>query len=119
MGVRYIKKIGVDRIHRYEQSLCADLYKKLSRISNVILYTGCPDMTYGNVLSFNVKGKSPEDVGKILDRHNICVRTGICCAPLANEFIGTSEGGVVRCGFGIYNNTKQIDRFCNVIDNIK
>lgn len=52
---------------------------------------------------------SPDEIGLILNKNGIGVRTGMHCAPLANKFFSTSPSGTVRFSFGIFNTTEEID----------
>jgi selenocysteine lyase/cysteine desulfurase len=62
------------------------------------------------VLSINVKGKSPELVGKFLANEKIITRVGLHCAPKVHESIGTiSSGGTVRFSVGYFNTFEEVD----------
>jgi cysteine desulfurase/selenocysteine lyase len=63
------------------------------------------------LVSLSVADKDPETVGMFLDADwNIAVRTGLQCAPLAHEALGTAPLGTVRFGFGPFNTEWQVDR---------
>ena len=68
---------------------------------------------------FNVKGYISDEIGKILDKYKIEVRTGLHCSPSAHEFADSLETGVVRVSPSIFNTKNDIDRFINVVKNIK
>lgn len=74
---------------------------------------------YAPVLSFNVLGKTSEDISTILNKCNVAVRSGIHCAPLAHKKIGTTEIGTVRVSPSIYNTDTEIYRLINILKNIK
>jgi cysteine desulfurase / selenocysteine lyase len=58
----------------------------------------------------NVEGMNPTDVGTILDGdYNIAVRTGLHCAPLVHEDLGTAATGAVRFSLGAFNTEDDID----------
>ena len=71
------------------------------------------------LLSFNIRGYISDEVGKILDKNGIEVRTGLQCAPSAHEFGGTSEIGVVRVSPSVFNTKFEIDKLIEVIRTIK
>ncbi|MBE6903623.1 MAG: aminotransferase class V-fold PLP-dependent enzyme [Ruminococcaceae bacterium] len=115
-GVRFIKQRGLDNIFKQENELLAFAYKELSKIKSVILYTPFPDNTYTGVLSFNIKGKTADEVAEILNSQNIFVRSGLHCAPFAHKKIGTlNEGGTVRISFGAFNSYTEIKTFLAII----
>lgn len=63
------------------------------------------------VVSLTLAGRAPDAVGMMLDvDHDIAVRTGLQCAPLAHEALGTAPEGTVRFSFGPFNTPEQIDR---------
>jgi len=63
------------------------------------------------VISLTMASKDPATVGMFLDADwNIAVRTGLHCAPLAHEALGTAPEGSVRLGFGAFNTMEQVDR---------
>jgi len=71
------------------------------------------------VVSLTVAGQEPETVGMFLDADwNIAVRTGLQCAPLAHEALGTAPLGTVRFGFGPFNTPTQVDRAITALRNI-
>ena len=71
------------------------------------------------LLSFNIEGYVSDEVGKILDKNAIEVRTGLQCAPSAHEFGGTSDIGVVRVSPSAFNTKFEIDRLVDVVKAIK
>jgi len=83
----------------------------LRDIDDVILY--CADSPDGHlpVLSVNVKGFEAGNTGTLLDvDHNIATRTGLHCAPLVHEQMGTAEiKGTVRFSIGVFNTPEHID----------
>jgi cysteine desulfurase family protein len=63
------------------------------------------------VVSLLLAGRDPHEVGEFLDAdHGLAVRTGLHCAPLCHEALGTAPGGTVRFSFGPFNTTDQVDR---------
>ena len=83
----------------------------MKRIPNLILYG--PDETEdaAMVISFNIEGIRCEDVAYQLDKnHDIMIRAGLHCAPLAHEVIGTIKTGTARIGIGYFNTKEDIDK---------
>ena len=93
----------------YEHKLLAYAIEKLQTIEGIILY-GNPDLEKRTaVISFNLKGIHPYDVGTILDKMGIAVRTGHHCAQPIMDFYHIS--GTIRASFAVYNTFDEIDTF--------
>ncbi len=110
-GVQWIEKQGLHAIEAHEMGLMRRLVDGLRRIPGVTLY--CQDGLENHiaVLVFNVVGLEAGDTGTILDvDHNIACRTGLHCAPMVHEQIGTDKlHGAVRFGIGPFNTEAHID----------
>jgi cysteine desulfurase/selenocysteine lyase len=109
-GLAWIQAKGVEAIHAEEMRLTRILVDGLRAIPRVRLY--CLDSLANHiaVLSFNVDGMDAADVGMMLDvDHGIACRTGLHCAPLVHEQIGTDKiHGAVRFGIGPFNTEEHI-----------
>ena len=110
-GVKWVQEKGLDALHAQEMALTRKLRDGLRAIDGVTLY--CQDDLAGHisVLAFNVDGMEALNVGTILDvDHNIACRTGLHCAPLLHEQLGTDKlHGAVRFGIGPFNTEAHID----------
>ena len=104
-GLDFIQSFGIDSIAKHEEKLWYEAADRLSSISGVTIY----DNTPGGVLLFNLDGIPADNVGELLSRQGICLRTGYHCAPLAHKALGTPEGGALRLGFGIFNTVRELD----------
>lgn len=119
LGVDHILDKGIKAIHEQEMTLMQRLCKGLSEIQGVDLY--CAEDLTGHlaVLSVNISGISPEDAGAILDGDfNIAVRTGLHCAPLVHEDLGTGNAGAIRFSLGQFNTEADIDRAIEAMSKI-
>jgi cysteine desulfurase family protein len=109
-GLTWLLGKGVANVHHEEMRLATLLRDGLKAIPNVKLY--CLDSLDNHiaVLSFNVEGMDAADVGTMLDvDHGIACRTGLHCAPLVHEQIGTDKvHGAVRFGIGPFNTEAHI-----------
>ena len=109
-GLKWIAAKGMDRIHKQEMRLTRMLRDGLSDLDGVSLY--CQDDLNDHiaVLSFNVDEMEALDVGTLLDgEYDIACRTGLHCAPLVHEQLGTDQiGGAVRIGIGPFNTEDHI-----------
>jgi cysteine desulfurase/selenocysteine lyase len=111
-GQRWLEEEGMDNIHRRETALWDKLRCGLQKIDGVTTY--CADGTENHlpVLSFNIEGWEASDVGTMLDvDYGIACRTGLQCAPLVHEHLGTDKmKGTVRLSVGPFNIEEHIDR---------
>jgi cysteine desulfurase family protein len=109
-GVKYILNEGMDKISNYELSLVHRLIEGLSNIPGFTLYGTERENVQAPVLSFNIKGYDPGEVGAILDQaFDIKVRTGLHCAPAVHRNIGTYPSGTIRLSPGYFNTIEEID----------
>jgi len=110
-GVKWVLERGVDAIHRHEMDLWRLLRDGLRGIDGVTLYCQDAERDRIGVLSFNVEGLEAADVGTMLDvDHDIACRTGLHCAPMVHEHLGTDRiHGSVRFGIGPFNTAAQIE----------
>jgi cysteine desulfurase family protein len=111
-GVKWVLARGVAAIHRHEMDLWRQLRDGLRAIEGVTLYCAddVADRERISVLSFNVAGLVAGDVGTMLDvDYGIACRTGLHCAPMVHEHLGTDKmHGSVRFGVGPLNTVEQI-----------
>ncbi len=102
----YMHGIGFDKIAAYEQELLVYATKALLGIEGLEIYGTAAEKTA--VVSFNIKGLHPYDIGSILDQMGIAVRTGHHCAQPIMDYY--SIPGTVRVSFSFYNTFEEIDR---------
>ena len=113
-AVDFINSIGIQTIHDYEKELVDYTIQRLSEFEEVEIYA--KDAEHSGAVSFNLKfdGVHSSDVGMILDKKGIAVRTGHHCAqPIMQHF---NIPGTVRASFAVYNTKAEIDTF---IDGLK
>ena len=86
----------------------------LSKIYGLTLYTNAE--FGGPNIAFNVNGMSSTDAGNILsDEYDICVRTGLHCAPLAHKHYGTLSSGMIRASLGVDTKLEEINFFIQAV----
>lgn len=101
----YINNIGMDQIAAYEEELLQYATAALEKIPGLKIYGKAPQKTA--VISFNVEGIHPYDIGSILDKLGIAVRTGHHCAQPIMDYYQIP--GTVRASFSFYNTFEEID----------
>ncbi|MDG1264046.1 MAG: cysteine desulfurase [Flavobacteriaceae bacterium] len=101
----YMNTIGFETIAAYEQELLIYATEQLKEIDGVKIYGEAPHKTA--VISFNVDDIHPYDIGSILDKMGIAVRTGHHCAQPIMDFFKIP--GTIRISFSFYNTRKEID----------
>lgn len=106
IAIDYVNAIGLDKIAAYEQELLDYGTEKLQEIDNLRIY-GTAHKT--SVISFNVDGIHPYDIGSILDKLGVAVRTGHHCAQPIMDFYQIP--GTIRASFAFYNTKEEIDVF--------
>jgi cysteine desulfurase/selenocysteine lyase len=110
-GIKWINQHGMAQLLEHEMALTRRLRDGLAAIPGVTLYCQDDLANHISVLVFNIAGMEAADTGTILDvDYNIACRTGLHCAPLVHEAIGTAAiHGAVRFGVGTFNTAAEID----------
>ncbi|WP_289664293.1 aminotransferase class V-fold PLP-dependent enzyme [Flavobacterium panacagri] len=110
-AIDYLNSIGFDNIQAYEHELLEHATKRLSEIEGLKIYgTG---KNKASVVSFNIDGIHPYDIGSIIDKLGIAVRTGHHCAqPIMNFFC---IPGTIRASFSFYNTKEEIDAMVDAV----
>lgn len=104
-AVDYMNSIGFERIAAYENELLAYATTKLLEIEGLKIYGTSSNKT--SVISFNIEGVHAYDLGTIIDKLGIAIRTGQHCAQPIMDFYGIS--GTARASFAFYNTKEEID----------
>lgn len=105
-AIEYIWSIGLDQIGAHEQELLLYAHEELSKIDGM-RFIGTAKEKAG-VVSFLIEGTHPYDIGALLDKQGIAVRTGHhCTQPLMDYF---NIPGTVRASLGVYNSAEDIDK---------
>jgi cysteine desulfurase family protein len=109
-GVKWVMSRGLDQIHHHEMRLMTMLRDGLQEIPGVTLYCQDDLIDHIAVLLFNVNGLEAMETGTMLDvDYNIACRTGLHCAPLVHDQLGTTAiHGAVRFGLGPFNTEAHV-----------
>jgi cysteine desulfurase/selenocysteine lyase len=114
-SIKYIETIGIDAIHQYESDLLNYATKKLLAIDGVKIIGTARNKAA--VISFLIGKIHPYDLGTILDKMGIAVRTGHHCAQPIMDRYGIP--GTVRASFALYNSIEEIDIFIEGVNQAK
>jgi len=114
-ALNYMNSISFDAIATYENELLAYATKKLLDIEGLKIYGTSPHKT--SVISFNIEGIHPYDIGSILDKLGVAVRTGHHCAQPIMDFYKIP--GTVRASFAFYNTKEEIDVLVAAVNKAK
>lgn len=119
-GLGWLQEKGLDSIHDHEMSLVEKLRDGLRDVEGAVSYCQDDLADHIAVFVFNVEGIEASNTGTMLDvDHNIACRTGLHCAPLVHEAIGTTEiHGAVRFGIGPFNTEEQIEAAIGAVKEI-
>ena len=104
-AVDYMNSIGFDNIQQQELDLLEYATKRLLEIEGLRIYGTSQEKT--SVVSFNIEGIHPYDIGTIIDKLGIAVRTGHHCAQPIMQFFNIP--GTIRASFSFYNTKEEID----------
>jgi len=119
-GVKWLEEKGMYNIHEHEMKLTRMLRDNLKDVDGITLYC-MDDLTdHIGIFLFNVNDFEALNVGTMLDvDHNIACRTGLHCAPLIHDHLGTTEiHGAVRFGIGPFNTEEHIQTAIDAIKEI-
>ena len=109
-SISFLEDKSIDRIHKREMALLKRLRDGLRQIEGTTVYCADDLSNHVALLSVNIEGLDPEDVGEMLNHDfGIAVRTGLHCAPGVHETIPTTPRGSVRFSLGPFSTEAHID----------
>lgn len=118
-ALRWIEETGIERIREQEQKNRLRLIEILSEYSFIRTVGIAEDNRYVGVVSVLIDGVSSDSCGSIFDRLGISVRTGLQCAPLAHQFLGTYPSGTVRFSVSYFTQEKDFQELNQALSYIK
>lgn len=113
-AIAYIGNIGIDNIRQWEQHLLQRATDGLMTIPGMRIFGTSPEKSA--VISFLVGNIHHYDMGMLLDKLGVAVRTGHHCAQPLMTSLGVE--GTVRASFGVYNTEEEVDRFIEAVDRV-
>lgn len=114
-AVRFLEDVGFETLAGHENFLLESCEEKLNQIPDIHIYGQAPEKS--GVVSFLVGDIHPYDMGTLIDKMGIAVRTGHHCAQPVMEFYRIP--GTLRASVGIYNSVEDIDRFVEAVKKAK
>ncbi len=109
-SIKYLNKIGMDKIEEHEKKLRKYLIDKLVTIPHIDILNIESD---SGIVSFNVDGIFAEDVAYYLNKYGVCVRAGSHCAKLTKDFLGVVNS--LRISLYLYNTESEIDSIIELL----
>ena len=114
-AIKYVNSIGLSQIAPYEHGLLQYTMERMREIPNIKLYGEAPEKS--SVVSFGIDGIHHFDMGTLLDKMGIAVRTGQLCAEPVMQHYGVT--GMVRASIGMYNTREEIDGLCEGVKKVE
>lgn len=115
VALDYLNKIGFEAIAKHEEELLHYATAELKKIEGLKIYGDVPNKT--SLISFNIEGLHPYDIGSILDQMGIAVRTGHHCTQPIMDFYEIP--GTVRASFAFYNTLEEVDSLVKAVKRAK
>ena len=112
-AIDYLSRLGMDRVRQHEIAMLDYALPKLADLPGVTVF-GPPDSSQrGGVISFDLEGVHPHDIGQVLDSQGVAVRTGHHCAQPVMAALNVTA--TARASFYVYNTTAEIDVLADAI----
>jgi len=113
-GIEYINSIGIDAVMKKIDDLTEKITDTLSDEKGIRIYGNS-----GGIVSFSLEGIPSSVVARELDGYHICVRSGLHCAPMTHEKLGTTKFGLTRVSVSVFNDKSCADKLFLAIKEIK
>ena len=110
-AINYVAEIGFDNIQKHEHELLEYATKQLNEIQGLVIYGNAKHKT--SVISFNVGSIHPFDIGTLLDKYGVAIRSGHHCTQPLWQFYNIP--GTIRASFAFYNTFEEVDVFMEAL----
>lgn len=115
-SVKWLSAVGRDEINSHERKLTHLLLSGLHKIPDLRVFSGEDTARFRGIVSLCHPSATPQVIESVLGARNIAVRSGLHCAPLTHEFIGTKAfGGTTRLSVGYFNVIQDIELFLDTL----
>jgi cysteine desulfurase/selenocysteine lyase len=111
-AIEFVKGVGIENIHVHEQELVAYALPKIESVPGIHV-VGPPAEQRGGVIAFTLDGMHPHDIGELLGREGVCVRTGHHCAQPLMRRLGIVA--TARASFACFNTTSDVDALVDAL----
>ncbi len=116
-ALAYLERIGMPAIQAHEQALTAYALERLRAVDGLTCYGPPAGPERGGVVSFNLDGLHPHDVGTVLDAAGVAIRAGHHCAKPLMRRLGVAA--TARASFYLYNTQEEVDRLVEAVEAAK
>jgi cysteine desulfurase/selenocysteine lyase len=107
-AVDWVQSLGIEAIREHERALTAYALERLASVPGLTIHGPSDAADRGGLISFVLDGTHPHDVGEILGREGVCIRTGHHCAQPLMRYLGAHATN--RASFGAFNTFADVDR---------
>ncbi len=111
-AIDYVEAIGIERIAEHERDLLNYATQRLSAVAGLKVFGTAPNKA--SVISFTLDGAHPHDIGTVVDRAGVAIRTGHHCALPLMDRLGLPA--TARASFGLYNTRAEADALAEALD---
>lgn len=118
-SLQWIQEITVDVLREKEEINRQKLLEILTRYAFIKIVGNSEEGKYVGIVSCLIEGISSDSAGSVFDQQGISVRTGLQCAPLAHQFIGTYPAGTIRFSVNYFTSDKDFDELIQALDYIE
>ena len=115
-AIEYLQKIGMENIRNHELELTKYALEQMEKVPGITLYGAKEPETRGGVVSFNFNDVHPHDVGTIIDKDGVAIRSGHHCAQVLMEKLNVAATN--RASFYIYTTKEEIDVLIESLQNV-
>ncbi len=118
-AVDWIQKITIENLKKQEEINRNRLIELLEQYDFIKIVGNSPNKKYVGIVSCLIDGISSDSAGSIFDRKGIAVRTGLQCAPLAHQFLGTYPSGTIRFSVNFFTTDKDFEELQEALEYIE
>jgi cysteine desulfurase/selenocysteine lyase len=115
-AIEYLQKIGMENIRNHELELTKYALEQMEKVPGITLYGAKEPEKRGGVVSFNFNDVHPHDVGTIIDKDGVAIRSGHHCAQVLMEKLNVAATN--RASFYIYTTKEEIDALITALQNV-
>lgn len=117
-GIRFVSKLGIDRIYGHENMLCRKFISSIKNNRKITVYRDDRIRNYLPVVSFNIDGITANEAAAMLSDFGFALRGGLHCSGLAHASIGTIPDGTIRFSPSVFNTEAEVNSLIAAIKKI-